>query len=145
MADVAAAALGVASFGPGDGEVGGGTVDGFGDVGEVLFGVEEVDDLDDLREVHLGELPDPRGTISKEDASLGVVESATVGFSEDSLGEGGVFRAGVEAGGGLDGRGVGDGRIANGSARRGIRRPRWRTACLRSLGQLSVCLPRLTS
>ncbi len=50
-----------------------------------------VDDLDDVGEMDVGELPDPVGAVAEEDASLGVIESAATGFSKDSLGEGGVL------------------------------------------------------
>jgi len=109
LVDVALVEFGVSSSGPGDGERGGRAIDGLGDIGEVLFGVEEVDDLDGVWEVDFGELPDPGGSVAEEDSSLGVVESAAVGLTEDSLGEGGAFRAGVGGGRGLDGGGVGDG------------------------------------
>jgi hypothetical protein len=107
-AGVAVFEFGVSSLGPGDGEVRGGTVDGFGDVREALFGVEEVDDLGGLGEVDLGEPPDPEGAVAEEDASLGLVESSAMSLAEDSLGEGGVLWTGIGGCGGFDGGGVVD-------------------------------------
>ena len=65
-----------ALFAPLGGEVGGGAVDGPGDLEQVLLGVEDVDDLDGAGEVLVGEVPDPGGAVAEHDAPPGPVEAA---------------------------------------------------------------------
>ena len=45
-------------------QVGARTIDGLGDVREVLLGVEAVNDLNSVGKVLVGEVPDPPGSIA---------------------------------------------------------------------------------
>lgn len=87
---------------PGSGEVGAGTVHGPGDLPEVFLRMEQVDDLDSVREELVGEAPDPAGAIAQDDAPPGVVEAAPARLARDPLREGGEL--GVAHGGTLDRR-----------------------------------------
>ena len=42
------------------------SADGLGDVEEMLFGMEHVDNLDHVREVLVGDVPDPRRPVSED-------------------------------------------------------------------------------
>ena len=75
-------------FSPGEGEVGCGSVDGFGDVEQVLFGVEDIDDLDGGGEMLVGPVPDPRGAVAEDDLPGDSVEAAALGFANGAKGEG---------------------------------------------------------
>ena len=87
---------------PGSGEVGAGTVHGPGDLPEAFLRMEQVDDLDSVREELVGEAPDPAGAIAQDDAPPGVVEAAPARLARDPLREGGEL--GVAHGGTLDRR-----------------------------------------
>ena len=64
-ADAAGIEFVTSLFRPLRGEVGPGCVDGLGDVPEVAFGVEDVDDLDRIGETLVGEGPDPGRTVRR--------------------------------------------------------------------------------
>ena len=101
-------------------------VDGLGDLEQMPFGVEDVDDLDRVGEVLVGEVPDPRRAIAEDDPAPGRVEAAAFGLAHDAPGEGRGLDVGVTGGDGLDGSVVGGGtRIAHGVPLLvgGLRRP----------------------
>ena len=107
-ADAAGIEFVTSLFCPLRGEVGPGCVDGLGDVPEVAFGVEDVDDLDRIGETLVGEGPDPGCAVAEDDPAVGIGETAAFGFAAHALGEGGGFAVGIATGGRLDGGGVGD-------------------------------------
>ena len=80
-------------FCPLRGEVGPGCVDGLGDVPEVAFGVEDVDDLDRIGETLVGEGPDPGCAVAEDDPAVGIGETAAFGFAAHALGEGWKWQA----------------------------------------------------
>jgi hypothetical protein len=59
----------------------GGPVNGFGDVTEVLFDMEAVDDLDGAQKHFLAQLPDPRSAVAEHDAPRGALEAAAPRFA----------------------------------------------------------------
>ena len=62
-------------FPPLRGEVGAGSVEGFGDLEEMSLGMEDVDALDGAGEVLIGEVPDPGGAVAEDDLAFGLVEA----------------------------------------------------------------------
>ena len=63
-------------------------VDGLGDLEQMPLGVEDVDDLDRVGEVLVGEVPDPRCAIAEDNPAPGRVEAAAFGLAQDAPGEG---------------------------------------------------------
>ena len=53
------------------GQVGAGSIDGLGDIEQVAFGVEAIDNLHGAGEVLVGQVPDPGGSVAEDDAALG--------------------------------------------------------------------------
>ncbi|PJB46578.1 MAG: hypothetical protein CO108_05560 [Deltaproteobacteria bacterium CG_4_9_14_3_um_filter_63_12] len=51
-------------------------IDRLGAVGEVLVDVEAVEDLNGVRELLGGEVPDPRGAVAEDDAARGLLEAS---------------------------------------------------------------------
>ena len=76
--------------------------------GELLAGVEAIDDPDGVGELLLGEAPDPGGTIAEDDLAVGPGEAPAVGFASDATVEVRRLRVGVASGRALDGRRVGE-------------------------------------
>jgi len=98
----------VAEPGPLAAEVSAGAVDRLGDVGEMLLGVEQVDDLDGAGKQFVGQVPSPGGTIAKLDSARGAVEAAAARFAVHAVRERREAGGGVGTGGAPDGRRVGD-------------------------------------
>ena len=63
------------------GEIGACPVDGFGDLGQMLLGVEDVDDLDGAGGVLVGPVPDPRGAVAEDDAARRRGEASASGLA----------------------------------------------------------------
>ena len=112
-------------------------VDGLGNLEQMALGVEDVDDLDGIGEVLVGEVPDPRRAVAQHDPALGVVEAAAFGLADDAPGEGRGLGVGIAGGDGFDG-GVVGGRagVAHGAPVLvcGLRRPHDRELGLAGLG-----------
>ena len=85
-----------------------GPVDGFGHVTQMLLGVVDVDDLDGVGKLLVGQVPDPGGAVAEDDLSGGGDEAAPLRLAMGALGEGGRLRVGVAAGRALDGGVVAD-------------------------------------
>ena len=102
------------------------SVDGLGDLEQMALGVEDVDDLDGVGEVLVGEVPDPWRAVAEHDLARRVVEAAALGLAQDAPCEGRGLGIGVAGGDGLDG-GVVGGRagVAHGAVVfvSGLRRP----------------------
>ena len=82
-------------------------VDGLGDFEQMALGVEDVDDLDSVGEVFVGEVPDPRRAVAEDDLARRVVEAAALGLAQDALCEGRGLGVGIAGGDGFDGGVVG--------------------------------------
>ena len=102
------------------------SVDGPGDLEQMALGMEDVDDLDGIGKVFVGEVPDPRRTVAEDDPALRGVEAAAFGLAQDAPGEGRGLGVGIAGGYGLNGGVVGGGAgIAHRATRlvAGFRRP----------------------
>ena len=85
-----------------------GPVDGLGHVAQMLLGVVDVDDLDGVGKLLVGQVPDPGGAVAEDDLSGGGGEAAPLRLAMGALGEGGRLRVGVAAGRALNGGVVAD-------------------------------------
>ena len=79
-------------------------VDGLGDVEHVLFRVEHVHDLDRVRDMLFGEVPDPGRPVSEDDPAPGVEEPAPLDLAQDPPDEGRELPVRVAGGDRFDGR-----------------------------------------
>ena len=77
-------------------------VDRLGDIAEMLFGVEAINDLEGIREVFVGQVPDPSSAIAQHHASRGALKASSACFAHDALREVRRCRVRVAAGGALD-------------------------------------------
>ena len=80
-----------------------------GDLEEVLFGVEDIDDLDGVGGMLTGPVPYPEGAVTEDDGLGDVIEAAALDFSQDASGKGGGVRVGIACDDGFDGGIAGDG------------------------------------
>ena len=85
-----------------------GPVDGLGHVSQMLLGVLDVDDLDGVGKLLVGQVPDPGGAVAEDDLSSGGDEAAPLRLAMGALGEGSRLRVGVAAGRALNGGVVAD-------------------------------------
>ena len=115
--DLARIQLVVPLLGPVGGEGTRRSVDGFGHVRELLPGVEEVHDLHGPGDQLVGQVPDPGGSVARDDPAEGLMKAAAPGFAAHALGELRLRLIGVAGSSALEGGRVGDGaRVAHGGA-----------------------------
>jgi hypothetical protein len=87
---------------------GSGSIEGFGDITEMLFDVKAVDDLDSSWEQFLRDFPDPAGPVTENHGLGSFGKAAASRLAKHSLGEGGGDRIGIQGGSGFNGCGVSD-------------------------------------
>ena len=72
-----------------------GSVDGLGNVAQVLLGVVDVNDFDGAGKLFGGDVPSPRIAFVDDDLTVRGVEAALLRLAMDTLGEGKRLRVGV--------------------------------------------------
>ena len=65
------------------------SIEGFGDITEMLFDMKAVDDLDGSWEQFVRDFPDPGGPVAENYGLGSSAKAAASGLAKDSLGEGG--------------------------------------------------------
>ncbi len=83
-------------LGPGPGVRVGGAVKSLGEVTEMLFGVEAIDDLPGLGKQFVGDVPNPGGAIPQDHGALHLRETAARGLAPDPLAKLRALRGGVD-------------------------------------------------
>ena len=63
-------------------------VDGLGDIEDVLLGVKDVDDLDRVGQILVGEVSDPGRAVTEHDAALGAIDASALKLTPHPLGKG---------------------------------------------------------
>ena len=87
------------------------TEDCLGNIPEMLFRMEEVQDLDGLGKVFRGEVPDPGGSVCDDDLPGHLVEATPGALPQDAGGKVGRTLSGIEGSGAFNGGGIGGGAL----------------------------------